>query len=64
MRGRRRRVELAAVPPEAGVGVGVGVGRGFIGEEDLGVGLLGVEERWVVGELVELVVDVLLHEHP
>jgi hypothetical protein len=56
------RVELAAVPPEAGVGVGVG--RGFIGEEDLGVGLLGVEERWVVGELVELVVDVLLHEHP
>jgi hypothetical protein len=45
MRGRRRRVELAAVPPEAGVGVGVGVGRGFIGEEDLGVGLLGVEEH-------------------
>jgi hypothetical protein len=43
MRGRRRRVELGAVPSEAGVGVGVG--RGFIGEEDLGVGLLGVEEH-------------------
>lgn len=62
---RRSRGEIPLAAPSSGpAGAGVGVGRGFVGEEDLGVGLLGVEERGVVRELVEELVDVLLRKHP